>query len=70
MDDLLNQINARRSGTQPRPSTRAEFPWTFGHPDHPYNMNENPHSPNSRFVQEMLSNPHENTIATVFATKL
>ena len=50
MDDLLNRINARRSGTQPRPSTKAEFPWTFGHPDHPYNMNENPQAAFTEFA--------------------
>jgi hypothetical protein len=31
-DIMLDTVNARRSGTQPRPSSKNEFPWTYGHP--------------------------------------
>ncbi len=32
IDGSLDAVNARQSGTQPRPSAKVNFPWTFDHP--------------------------------------
>ena len=49
-DALLDNMNARRSGTQPRPSTKGEFPWTYGHPGKIYDVSTHPQNAFTEFA--------------------
>jgi hypothetical protein len=46
----MESVNARRSGTQPRPSSKGDFPWTYGHPGRDYDVSIVPQAAYTEFA--------------------
>jgi hypothetical protein len=49
-DQIMESVNARRSGTQPRPSSKGDFPWTYGHPGRDYDVSIVPQAAYTEFA--------------------
>jgi hypothetical protein len=49
-DQIMESVNARRSGTQPRPSSKGDFPWTYEHPGRDYDVSIVPQAAYTEFA--------------------